>query len=37
MTRLRPWLYLAPALALMAVWIYLPLGAVLGLSLMAGT
>lgn len=34
MTRLRPWLYLAPALALMAVWIYLPLGAVLGLSLM---
>lgn len=34
MTALRPWVYLAPALALMAAWIYLPLAAVVGLSFM---
>lgn len=31
---LKPWLYLAPALVAMGVWIYLPLGAVFGLSFM---
>lgn len=34
MTALRPWLYLAPALSLMAMWIYLPLAGVVGLSFM---
>lgn len=34
MTRLRPWLYVAPGLALMTAWIYVPLAGVVGLSFM---